>query len=101
MARSDFYAVAFDPHGRLGWQSARIQDPEGDEGYDGAQIVEVLTEAADGRYLGYLRSLGIPYVFAGEREKLLFDHADAACFSLVDGKAENGNLILNYKRKCK
>lgn len=63
-----FYAVAFDPKGRLGWKSNRIIDPDGDVGYDGAQIIEVLTEQVDERYLGYLESMEIPYIFAGETE---------------------------------
>lgn len=63
-----FYAVAFDPKGRLGWKSDRIIDPDGDPGYDKAQIIEVLTEQADPKYLGYLQKTGIPYIFAGESE---------------------------------
>lgn len=63
-----FYAVAFDPKGRLGWKSDKIIDPDGDPGYDGAQIIEVLTEQVDERYLGYLESMNIPYIFAGETE---------------------------------
>ncbi len=63
-----FYAVAFDPHGRLGWKSNRITDPDGDVGYDNAQIIEVLTEQVDERYLGYLEEMEIPYIFAGETE---------------------------------
>lgn len=63
-----FYAVAFDPKGRLGWKSNKIADPDGDPGYDGAQIIEVLTEQADDRYLSYLQELEIPYVFAGKTE---------------------------------
>lgn len=62
---SGFYAIAFDTHGKLGWQSNRIVDPDGDPGYDGAQIVEVLSEQVDERYLAYLRSMEIPYIFAG------------------------------------
>lgn len=65
---SGFYAVAFDPKGRLGWKSNKIIDPDGDEGYDGAQIIEVLTEQVDERYLGYLEAMEIPYIFAGETE---------------------------------
>jgi len=61
-----FYAVAFDPHGRLGWKSSRIVDE--DPGYGGAQIIEVLTGQADPRYLGYLKAMGIPYIFAGETQ---------------------------------
>ena len=63
-----FYAVAFDPKGKLGWKSNKIIDPDGDPGYDGAQIIEVLTKQADERYLGYLESMEIPYIFAGETE---------------------------------
>ncbi len=65
---SGFYAVAFDPKGKLGWKSNKIIDPDGDPGYDGAQIIEVLTEQVDERYLGYLESMEIPYIFAGENE---------------------------------
>ncbi len=60
-----FYAVAFDPKGKLGWKTNRIVDPDGDEGYNGAQIVEVVTKQADPRYLGYLQSINIPYIVAG------------------------------------
>ena len=63
-----FYAVAFDPKGKLGWSSNKIIDPDGDPGYDGAQIIEVLTEQVDERYLGYLEGMEIPYIFAGETE---------------------------------
>lgn len=61
-----FYAVAFDPKGKLGWKSNRIIDD--DPGYGNAQIIEVLTEQVDPRYLGYLESMEIPYIFAGETE---------------------------------
>ena len=64
---SGFYAVAFDTRGKLGWKSSRIVDPDGDPGYDGAQIIEVLSEDVDERYLGYLREMGISYIFAGEK----------------------------------
>lgn len=65
-ARSGFYAVAFDTHGRLGWRSNKIIDPDGDPGYDGAEIIEVLSEDVDPRYLAYLREKGISYIFAGK-----------------------------------
>ena len=61
-----FYAVAFDTHGKLGWRSNKIIDPDGDPGYDGARIIEVLSKQVDARYLGYLESMEIPYIFAGE-----------------------------------
>lgn len=62
----NFYAVAFDRKGRLGWKSAVIEDE--DPGYGGAQIIEVLTKAADGRYLRYLQEIGVSYIFAGDEE---------------------------------
>ena len=63
---SGFYAVSFDPKGKLGWKSNKIIDE--DPGYGDAQIIEVLTEQADGRYLAYLQSIEIPYIFAGKTE---------------------------------
>lgn len=65
---SGFYAVCFDTMGKLGWKSNKIIDPDGDLGYDGAQIIEVLSEQVDERYLGYLEEMEIPYIFAGENE---------------------------------
>lgn len=63
---SGFYAVAFDPKGKLGWKSNKIKDE--DSGYDKAQIIEVVTEQVDDRYLAYLQSKNIPYIFAGETD---------------------------------
>ena len=65
---SGFYAIAFDTHGKLGWKSNKIVDPDGDPGYDGAQIIEVLSEDVDKRYLGYLETMKIPYIFAGKTD---------------------------------
>ncbi len=61
-----FYAVSFDPKGKLGWKTSKIIDE--DPGYGDAQIIEVLTEQVDGRYLAHLQSIEIPYIFAGENE---------------------------------
>jgi hypothetical protein len=149
---SGFYAVAFDTHGKLGWRSNKIIDPDGDPGYDGAQIIEVLSEDVDERYLGYLEAMEIPSIFAGETSidveialfklkniigceallleggsiingaferagavdelslvvapviagkdsKPLFMDSDIANFELIGAENENGNLVLNYKRK--
>ena len=149
---SGFYAIAFDTHGKLGWRSNKIIDPDGDPGYDGAQIIEVLSEEVDERYLGYLEAMEIPYIFAGETaidvelalfklktiigcetllleggsiingaferagvvdelslvvapmiagkdSKPLFMDSDIENFELVKAENENGNLVLNYKRK--
>ena len=66
--KKDFYAIAFDTLGRLGYTSNRIKDPDGDEGYDGARILPVLSEQADERYLGYLEAMEIPYIIAGKKK---------------------------------
>ena len=63
---SGFYAVSFDPKGKLGWKSNKIIDE--DPGYGDSQIIEVLTEQADSRYLSYLQEMEIPYIFAGKTE---------------------------------
>ena len=63
---SGFYAVSFDPKGKLGWKNSKIIDE--DPGYGDAQIIEVLTEQVDVHYLAYLQSMYIPYIFAGENE---------------------------------
>ncbi len=149
---SGFYAIVFDTHGKLGWRSNKIIDPDGDPGYDGAQIIEVLSEDVDERYLGYLEAMEIPYIFAGETaidvelalfklktiigcetllleggsiingaferagvvdelslvvapmiagkdSKPLFMDSDIENFELVKAENDNGNLVLNYKRK--
>ena len=61
-----FYAVAFDPCGKLGWKENKIIDE--DSGYNNAQIIEVLTKKVDGKYLAYLKEKEIPYIFAGDTE---------------------------------
>ena len=63
---SGFYAVSFDPKGKLGWKNNRIIDE--DPGYGDAQIIEVLTEQVDRRYLAYLQEMEITYIFAGKTE---------------------------------
>ena len=61
------YAVAFDRRGRLGWKGPRIVDE--DPGYGDAHIIEVLCEEGPtDAYLAYLQSVGVSYVFAGERD---------------------------------
>ena len=99
---TDFYAVAFDPKGKLGWKSNRIMDPDGDPGYDGAQIIEVLTEQVDDRYLGYLKSMGIPYLFAGKTEidvslALRKLHTLVGCETLL---LEGGSIVNGYFQRA-
>ena len=74
---SGFYAVAFDTNGKLGWKSNRIIDPDGDPGYDGAQME-------------------IPYIFAG-KDKI---DVELALFKLknivgIDTLLLEGGSIIN------
>jgi len=62
----NFYMIAFDRKGKLGYTSNMIVDE--DEGYNNAYIIEVLTEDVSCEYLAYLKDLGISYIFAGEKE---------------------------------
>ena len=61
-----YFAVSFDRRGRLGWKAGRISDE--DPGYDNSHIIEVMCNDASDSYLAYLRSIGVSYIFAGERE---------------------------------
>lgn len=62
--KAAFYAVAVDPHGKLLWNDRVISDS--DEGYDGAHIIEVLTERVSDAFLAHLRSKGVSFIFAGK-----------------------------------
>lgn len=64
--QAEFYAVAFDRHGSLGWKESHIYDE--DPGYDNAHIIEVVCADADKAYLAYLRSIGVSYIIGGETE---------------------------------
>ena len=93
--KTGFYAVAFDPHGRLGWKNSRIVDADEDPGYDKAQIIEILSRQADRRYLTYLKSMGIPYLFAGDTE---IDIEEAlrklkTCFGIHTLLLEGGSIL--------
>lgn len=95
---SGFYAIAFDPKGKLGWKTPFIEDS--DPGYDKAQIIEVLTEQADARYLAYLRGKKIPYFFAGKDSidvmvalKILQERTKADTLILEGGSIINGSFL--------
>ncbi len=96
-----FYAVAFDPKGKLGWKSNKIIDPDGDPGYDGAQIIEVLTEQADNRYLSYLMEMGIPFIIAGE-DKIDVDFALFKLKNIIGCETLllEGGSIINGSFQC-
>jgi riboflavin biosynthesis pyrimidine reductase len=52
------HAIAIDPSGKLRWTSASI---------DEEHVVTVLTERVPDRYLAFLRSKGVSYLFGGRR----------------------------------
>ncbi len=65
IARTDFaarpdaasYAIAIDPSGKLRWESGDL---------DEEHAVTVLTERVPDRYLAFLRSKGVSYLFGGK-----------------------------------
>jgi len=65
IAREDFiadhdaksYAIAIDPSGKLRWEAGDI---------DGEHVITVLTESVSDRYLAFLQSKGISYLFGGK-----------------------------------
>ncbi len=56
------FIVSIDPKGVLGFHSNILEK----KGRPAAHIIEVLTEQVSPAYLGYLRQLGISYLFAGK-----------------------------------
>ena len=98
VAETDYFAIAFDPKGRLGWRSNVIEDS--DPGYGGARIIQVLTEQVDPRYLAYLQEREISYFFAGETEidvplalRILRDHLSPSFYLLEGGSVINGHFL--------
>ncbi|MBC6699903.1 RibD family protein [Hymenobacter puniceus] len=55
---AESFAVAVDAHGKLGWESAFIDDDH---------IISVLTEQVSDEYLAYLRRVGVSYLFGGKK----------------------------------
>ncbi|WP_188547697.1 RibD family protein [Hymenobacter qilianensis] len=56
---AESFAVAVDAHGKLGWESAAIDDDH---------IISILTEQVSDEYLAYLREKGVSYLFGGAQE---------------------------------
>jgi len=63
--KHNYYAVSFDTCGKVGWTDSKIHDE--DEGYDDCHIIEVISEKTPGKMLSYYRSIGVSYIFAGEK----------------------------------
>jgi len=58
-ARAESYAIAIDPSGRLTWKSNAIDDEH---------VITILTERVSDKYLAFLRSKRVSYLFGGETE---------------------------------
>lgn len=56
---AESFAIAIDAHGKLGWESAFIDDDH---------VISVVTEQVSDEYLAYLRRVGVSYLFGGARE---------------------------------
>ena len=54
---SDSYAIALDPSGKLRWTMNNI---------DGEHVITILTESVSDRYLAFLQSKGVSYLFGGK-----------------------------------
>lgn len=61
---ADRYYISFDRKGSLHWQSNLFTH----EGMPEYKILSVLTGKATKQYLAYLRSVGVPYIIAGDEE---------------------------------
>ncbi|MBO5286977.1 MAG: dihydrofolate reductase family protein [Clostridia bacterium] len=93
-----YLAVCYDRQGRVGWRSGTIKDE--DPGYDGSHVVEVLCENVDRRYLTYLKSIGVSYIFAGKSKmdiclslKKLNKYFNSHCLLLEGGSIINGAFL--------
>jgi 2,5-diamino-6-(ribosylamino)-4(3H)-pyrimidinone 5'-phosphate reductase len=55
--KAESYAIAIDPSGKLKWRGNDI---------DGERVITVLTKSVSNKYLEFLESKGVPYVFGGK-----------------------------------
>ena len=60
------FNVVLDRKGVIAWKKSVTF--ESMEGFNGAHIIEVLTEKASKPFIAYLKSVGISYIFAGKEE---------------------------------
>ena len=59
----NFYAVAFDRLGKLGWTTNQMKSEEYSF-FNGAFIIEILSKEVNDAYLAYLQEKKISYIFA-------------------------------------
>ena len=91
---ADFYAVTFDRKGRLGWKSGRLETEN--PGYNGAHIIEVVTDEAPKPCLAYLRETGVSYILADtvtEALRKLKDRFGIKLLLLEGGSEINGAFL--------
>ena len=60
------FSVVLDRKGVIGWKKPVTF--ESMEGFNGAHVIEVLTEKAPKPFIAYCKSIGISYIFAGKEE---------------------------------
>lgn len=93
VARTDApsYAVAIDPSGKLRWESGFIDDEH---------AVAVLAEQVPNRYLAFLRSRGVSYLFGGKNRidlptvlRKLRAHLGVRTLLLEGGGRINGSFL--------
>ena len=60
------FNVVLDRKGVIAWKKPVTF--ESMEGFNGAHVIEVLTEKASKPFIAYLKSVGISYIFAGKEE---------------------------------
>lgn len=60
------FNVVLDRKGVIAWKKAVTF--ESMEGFNGAHVIEVLTEKASKPFIAYLKSVGISYIFAGKED---------------------------------
>ena len=53
------FAIAVDPHGKLGWDENEIE---------GDHVIEILSESVPDDYLFYLQNKKVSYIFAGKND---------------------------------
>ena len=58
-ANAESYAIAIDPSGKLTWKSSSI---------DGEHAIAILTDRVPDKYLAFLRSKRVSYLFGGKSE---------------------------------
>ena len=96
------FSVVLDRKGVIGWKKPVTF--ESMEGFNGAHVIEVLTEKAPKPFIAYCKSIGISYIFAGKEEidlkvalKKLKKHFGIKTLAVCGGSGINGSF---YNEIC-